>query len=134
MVEKTNLLDMAVHISSAYVSNNPIAADELHGFIRSVHSTLVDIYTGAPTPAASPPAVSPKRSVTSQYLVCLEDGKRFKSLKRHLQAHHGMTPAEYREKWGLPRDYPMVASAYAQTRSRLARENGLGKKRRSRRG
>lgn len=115
-------------VVSAYVSNNPVPANELPGLIDSVHSALRGL--GMPTveePTAEP-AVNPKRSVKSDHIVCLECGKKFKSLKRHIGAEHGMTPEEYRAKYNLAPDYPMVAPEYAEKRSALAKSMGLGRK------
>ena len=124
------LVELTAEVVSAYVGNNPVAANDLPALISQVHSALDRTSDGADTVAAEKPtpAVNPKRSVTRDYIVCLEDGKKFKSLKRHLMSHYGMTPEEYREKWGLAPDYPMVAPSYAEQRSRLAREMGLGRK------
>ena len=127
----TNLLvELTADVVSAYVGNNPVAATDLPTLISQVHAALGKTTAAADAePAEKPvPAVNPKRSVTRDYIVCLEDGKKFKSLKRHLMSHYGLTPEEYREKWGLPADYPMVAPSYAEQRSRLAREMGLGRK------
>ncbi len=124
---------LAADIVSAYVSNNSVAASELPGLISDVHAALVRVASGAPAAAAPEnlrPAVPVKKSVGSDYIVCLEDGKKFKSLKRHLRTQYNMSPEEYREKWGLPADYPMVAPNYAQARSQLAKEMGLGSQRR----
>ena len=121
------IIEFASDIVSAYVSNNPIQSGELPDLIRDVHTTLRDLQRSAAQPIAPEPAVSIKKSITDDFLICLEDGKKFKSLKRHLRSKYGMSPAEYREKWGLPYDYPMVAPSYARKRSALAKEMGLGK-------
>lgn len=124
------LIELAADVVSAYVSKNALSATELPGLIRDIHQTLARLSDDAPQIAPrqeSRPAVSVKKSVTDEYIVCLEDGKRFKSLKRHLRAKYGMSPEEYREKWGLPADYPMVAPSYARERSRLAKEMQLGR-------
>ena len=121
------VIEFASDIVSAYVSNNPIQSAELPELIRSVHTTLRELQTSSEQPVAPEPAVSIKKSITDDFLICLEDGKKFKSLKRHLRSKYGMSPAEYREKWGLPYDYPMVAPSYARKRSALAKEMGLGK-------
>jgi len=118
-------------IVAAYVSNNHVPRDELPTLIGSVFEALN--FTGstqaqASEPAALVPAVPIKKSATPDYLICLEDGKKFKSLKRHLMTDFGLTPEAYRQKWGLPADYPMVATAYAAKRSELARKMGLGRK------
>ena len=124
------LIDLAAEIVSAYVSNNSVPSGELPSLIAEVHRALSSTQQGVVKPEPEPlrPAVNPKKSVFPDYIVCLEDGKKFKSLKRHLQSHYDMTPEEYRAKWGLPADYPMVAPNYSATRSRLARDNGLGRK------
>ena len=128
-------IDLTAGIVSAYVSNNTTPASELPALINQVHAALVRVAAGhvqaAPEPAK--PAVPVKKSMTSDYLVCLEDGKKFKSLKRHLRSQYNMTPEQYREKWGLPPDYPMVAPNYAVARSQLAKKMGLGQQRRRRR-
>jgi predicted transcriptional regulator len=128
-------IGLTASIVSAYVSNNPVAAADIPALIDRVHAALVRVSggqgeTGAETPK---PAVSVKKSITPEFLVCLEDGKKFKSLKRHLRSQYGMTPEQYREKWSLPADYPMVAPNYAAARSRLAKQMGLGQQRRRRR-
>ncbi len=120
-------IEYASDIVSAYVSNNPIQSTELPDLIREVHSTLQDLKNSAGEAAAPEPAIAIKKSITDDFLICLEDGKKFKSLKRHLRSKYGMSPEEYREKWGLPYDYPMVAPSYARKRSALAKEMGLGK-------
>jgi predicted transcriptional regulator len=131
----TNYIELAADIVSAYVSNNSVPAGDLPALIGEVHVALSKIGNGAAeTPAEAPkPAVSIKKSVTPDYIICLEDGKKFKSLKRHLRTQYNMTPEQYREKWGLAPDYPMVAPNYAKARSDLAKEMGLGQQRRKRR-
>ena len=131
----SNYIELAADIVSAYVSNNSVPSGDLPGLISEVHTALMKVGTGAiELPAEAPkPAVPLKRSVTPDYIVCLEDGKKFKSLKRHLRTQYNMTPEQYREKWGLPADYPMVAPNYAKARSELAKEMGLGQQRRKRR-
>jgi predicted transcriptional regulator len=121
-------LEIVADIVSAYVSNNSVAWNDLAGLIGNVHQALLHVAKGAPEPVAEPlkPAVPIKKSITPDYLVCLEDGKSFKSLKRHLRTRYDMTPQAYREKWSLPSEYPMVAPNYAQTRSNLAKQMGLG--------
>ena len=121
---------LTAEIVTAYVANNAVPADELPKLIDTVHAALVRTSQVEIEPEAEPlkPAVPIKKSVQDDYIVCLEDGKRFKSLKRHLRTSFGMTPDEYREKWGLPSTYPMVAPAYAAARSALAKEMGLGRK------
>lgn len=122
-----DILEYASDIVSAYVSNNPIQSAELPELIRDVHTTLRALDTGAAPQVVQEPAVSAKKSITDEFLICLEDGKKFKSLKRHLRSKYGLSPEQYREKWGLPYDYPMVAPSYARKRSALAKEMGLGK-------
>ena len=122
-------LEMAAEVVAAFVSNNPLPRGELPALIQAIHDTLARLSAGVETstPKEEPkePAVSIRKSVTPGYLICLEDGKHFKSLKRHLAAH-GLTPGQYREKWKLPSDYPMVAANYAATRSAMAKAIGLG--------
>ena len=127
-----NFIDLTASIVSAYVSNNPTQAADIPALIGQVHAALLRVSTGRAEPPLEParPAVPVKKSVTAEYLVCLEDGKRFKSLKRHLRSRYNMTPEQYRDKWGLPPDYPMVAPSYAVARSQLARKMGLGQQRR----
>lgn len=121
------ILEFASDIVSAYVSNNPIQSAELPELIREIHTTLRGLEDASSKPATPEPAVAIKKSITDEFLICLEDGKKFKSLKRHLRSKYGLSPEQYREKWGLPYDYPMVAPSYARKRSALAREMGLGK-------
>ncbi|MEM0899572.1 MAG: MucR family transcriptional regulator [Pseudomonadota bacterium] len=128
--ESTALAELTADVVAAYVGNNPVQIADLPRLITDVHTALGGTMA-KPEPAEAPkpvPAINPKKSVTKDYIVCLEDGKHFKSLKRHLMSHYGLTPEEYREKWGLPADYPMVAPAYAEARSKLAKEMGLGRK------
>jgi len=128
-----NYVEITVEIIAAYVSNNTIATSELAGLMNDVHAALVSAAaTGAEAPPPAKPAVSVRKSVTADYLVCLEDGRKFRSLKRHLRTQYNMTPEAYREKWGLPPDYPMVAPSYSEARSRLAKEMGLGQQRQGR--
>ncbi|RUX34647.1 transcriptional regulator [Mesorhizobium sp. M2A.F.Ca.ET.042.01.1.1] len=127
--QTANLVGLTADIVSAYVSQNPLPVAGLPDLIASIHSSLTGL--GQPGAAEQPrqePAINPKRSVTPDYIICLEDGKKFKSLKRHLSVHYGLTPDEYREKWGLKPDYPMVAPNYAAQRSTLAKAAGLGRK------
>ncbi len=126
-----NNIELAADIVSAYVSNNSVPAADLPHLISEVYNALLRVGSdGAVAPAEPPkPAVSVKRSVTNDYIICLEDGKKFKSLKRHLRTQYGLSPEEYREKWGLPADYPMVAPNYAVARSQLAKKMGLGQQR-----
>ena len=124
-----SLIALTADIVSAYVSKNAVPVASLPELIESVNSSLARI--GQPVEPEKPaqlPAVNPKRSVTPDYIICLEDGKKFRSLKRHLTTHFGLTADEYREKWGLPRDYPMVAPNYSESRSALAKSMGLGRK------
>ncbi|MGC1303305.1 MAG: MucR family transcriptional regulator [Caulobacteraceae bacterium] len=126
MTETVETAALAADIVAAYVGNNKLSIGELPELISSVHKALQN--AGAPQPEPAPvPAVPVKKSVTSEYLISLEDGRRYKSLKRHL-ATRGMTPDEYRTKWGLPKDYPMVAASYSAQRSNLAKTLGLGRK------
>jgi predicted transcriptional regulator len=131
----SNYIELAADIVSAYVSNNSVPSSDLASLIGDVHMALVRVGGGAvEAPAEAPkPAVPVKKSVTPDYIICLEDGKKFKSLKRHLRTQYSMTPEQYREKWALPADYPMVAPNYAKARSDLAKEMGLGQQRRKRR-
>jgi predicted transcriptional regulator len=126
--------ELTADIVAAYVSRNPLPVADIAALINQVHMALSSVSTGHKPPQPEPPkpVVSVKKSITPDYLVCLEDGKRFKSLKRHLRAQYNLSPDQYRDKWGLPRDYPMVAPSYAATRSRLAMQIGLGQKRRRR--
>lgn len=129
-----DLIDLAADIVSAYVSNNTVPTSDLPGLIAEVHRALSNTQQGLNEPEPEPlkPAVNPKKSVFPDYIVCLEDGKKFKSLKRHLRTHYDLSPEEYREKWSLPADYPMVAPNYAAARSALAKKMGLGQQRRRR--
>ena len=129
-----NFIDLTANIVSAYVSNNPTPASDIPALIGQIHAALLRVSTGRTELPLEPakPAVPVKKSMTADYLVCLEDGKRFKSLKRHLRTQYSMTPEQYREKWGLPADYPMVAPNYAVARSQLAKKMGLGQQRRRR--
>ena len=127
-----HLSAIVADIVSAYVSNNSVSASDLPRLIGEVHSALQQTTTGGQKAEEKPqePAVPIRRSVQSDHIVCLEDGKKFKSLKRHLATEHNMSPQEYRAKWGLPRDYPMVAPNYAASRSEMAKKIGLGQARR----
>ena len=127
-------IGLTATIVSAYVSNNSVPAQELSSLINQVHSALTRVSSGQGVLPSEPlrPAVSVKKSITPEHIVCLEDGKKFKSLKRHLRTQYSMTPEQYREKWGLPADYPMVAPNYAEARSQLAKQMGLGQQRRRR--
>lgn len=126
-----SLVDLTADIVSAYVANNTVAAPDLPGLINEVHVALQKTAAGSGEPEPEPlkPAVPVKKSVTPDFIICLEDGKKFKSLKRHLRTHYAMAPEEYREKWGLDADYPMVAPNYAAARSELAKKMGLGQQR-----
>jgi predicted transcriptional regulator len=134
MPDTLNYIELAAEIVSAYVSNNSVPASDLPTLIGDVHGAIVRVSSGAAVvaPEAAKPAVAPKKSITNDYLICLEDGRKFKSLKRHLRTQYNMSPEEYREKWGLASDYPMVAPAYAKARSALAKQMGLGQQRRRR--
>lgn len=126
-----DLIELTTHIIRAYVSNNPVPAAELPRIIADVHAAVRGLRSDGATPQLVEklvPAVSVKKSVTPEFIICLEDGKQFKSLKRHLATHFGLTPDEYRTKWGLPADYPMVAPNYSAARSQMARAIGLGRK------
>ena len=129
--DNSEMISLTADIVSSYVSNNTVAPADLPALISSVQQALMAAQAaGGEVPKEAPtPAVSIRRSVTPDYIICLEDGKRFKSLKRHLATHHGMSAGEYRERWGLPADYPMVAPNYAAARSEMAKKIGLGQKR-----
>ncbi|WP_046866844.1 MucR family transcriptional regulator [Microvirga massiliensis] len=130
-VSAPNFVELAAEIVSAYVSNNPVPAADLPALLTTVHASLTRASGGqasAATTEAPTPAVPVKKSITPDYLICLEDGKKFKSLKRHLRITYDMTPEQYRLRWGLPHDYPMVAPNYAKARSELAKAMGLGQK------
>src|ERR1700758_2707592 len=128
-------IGLAANIVAAYVSHNSVPSAEIPNLISQVYTALKRVSDGQGVSAAEPvkPAVPVKRSVTAEYIVCLEDGLKFKSLKRHLRTRYNLTPDQYREKWGLPPDYAMVASNYAAARSQLAKQMGLGQQRRRRR-
>jgi predicted transcriptional regulator len=132
---ESTYIELTANIVSAYVSNNPVPSAEIPNLIGQVHSALKRVSGGQAATPAEPlkPAIPVKRSITAEYLVCLEDGKKFKSLKRHLRTQYNMTPDQYREKWALAPDYPMVAPNYAAARSQLAKQMGLGQQRRRRR-
>jgi predicted transcriptional regulator len=134
MSDTNNHIELAAEIVSAYVSNNSVPASELATLLGDIHSAIVRVSTGAvvAVPEVAKPAVAPKKSITNDYIICLEDGRKFKSLKRHLRTQYNMSPEQYREKWTLPADYPMVAPAYAKARSALAKQMGLGQQRRRR--
>ena len=125
--QQATLIELTTHIASAYVGNNSVAASDLPSLIRNIHAAL----SGVEKPIEAPveiktPAVPIKKSLNDDYLICLEDGRKFKSLKRHLRTKYNLSPDEYRAKWNLPRTYPMVAPAYAAARSNLAKQMGLG--------
>jgi predicted transcriptional regulator len=125
------LVELTAEIVSAYVTNNPVPVSDLPALIESVHRSISNLGSSAndvKAEADQKPAVNPKRSVQNDYIVCLEDGQKFRSLKRHLSSKYGMTPEEYRLKWNLPADYPMVAPSYAKARSEMAKSMGLGRK------
>jgi predicted transcriptional regulator len=127
-------IELTADIVSAYVSNNSVPSADIPALIGQIYAALKRVSGGQAAAASEPlkPAVPIKRSVTPEYIVCLEDGQKFKSLKRHLRTRYGVTPEQYREKWGLPPDYPMVAPKYAEARSQLAKQMGLGQQRRRR--
>ncbi|MEO8683862.1 MAG: MucR family transcriptional regulator [Devosia sp.] len=127
---ETDLIELSTEIVSAYVSHNAVSPTDLPKLIAEIHSALRALQTNeTPLPVEElKPAVPVRKSVAADYIICLEDGKKFKSLKRHLRTHYNLSPEEYREKWGLPTDYPMVAPNYSATRSKLAKDNGLGRK------
>ena len=124
------LLGLTEKIVSAHVGNNAMSSSDLPDLIKAVHAALENVRAAGETAPTPKPVVSIKRSITLNYIVCLEDGKKFKMLKRHLKTDHNMTPKEYRQRWQLPPDYPMTAPNYAKARSELAKRIGLGKKRR----
>jgi predicted transcriptional regulator len=128
MDDKADIIEMTAEIVAAYVENNTVPTADLPGLIQSVHRALTGVTTAPSTVEAAPkePAVPVRRSITPDHLVCLEDGRKFKSLKRHLRTKYNMSPEEYRSKWALPKDYPMVAPNYAKARSDLAKQMGLG--------
>jgi len=131
-VDGADVIELAAEIVSAYVSNNSVPASDLPGLINDVYMALTQVGSAPVEVSVEPlkPAISVKKSIHTDYIICLEDGKKFKSLKRHLRTQYNMSPEQYREKWGLPADYPMVAPTYAAARSRLAKEMGLGQQRR----
>jgi predicted transcriptional regulator len=131
---ESSYIELTAQIVSAYVGNNTVPSAEIANLIGQVHAALKRVSGGQIAPSAEParPAVPVKRSINSDFIVCLEDGKKFKSLRRHLRTQYNLTPEQYREKWGLPADYPMVAPNYAAARSQLAKQMGLGQQRRRR--
>ncbi|RIJ28157.1 MucR family transcriptional regulator [Henriciella mobilis] len=123
------LLELTTDVIAAFVSKNPIQQNQLPALIQEVHSTLNSLAEGRPRRATkAAPAISPAKSITPDFLICLEDGRKLKMLKRYLRNRYGLTPEEYREKWSLPEDYPMVAPNYAAERSKFAKQIGLGRK------
>ena len=135
MQDKGNLVELTADIVAAYVSNNTVAQADLPKLIANIYQSLASATPGAgeaklPDAVELKPAVPVRKSITPDYIICLEDGKKFKSLKRHLRTHYDLSPEQYREKWGLPHDYPMVAPTYAEARSSLAKKIGLGQNRR----
>jgi predicted transcriptional regulator len=127
-LDRPDLVGLTAEIVSAYVSKNTVGREDLGSIISDVHDALsrASNRAGGAEREELKPAIALKKSVTPDYIVCLEDGKKFKSLKRHLRTHYNLSPEEYREKWGLPHDYPMVAPNYAAARSQLAKQMGLG--------
>lgn len=130
-VDKNELVELTADIVSAYVANNNVVSGDLPSLISDIHDALnrAAVKGARPVREEYKPAVPIKKSVSPDYIICLEDGKKFKSLKRHLRTHYDLSPEEYREKWGLPHDYPMVAPNYAVARSKLAKKMGLGQRR-----
>jgi predicted transcriptional regulator len=132
MDDKNTVVELTAEIVAAYVANNPVAQSDLPKLIGDVYRSLSGASHAVEQKPEEPelkPAVPPRKSVTPDYIICLEDGKKFKSLKRHLRTHYDLSPEQYREKWNLPRDYPMVAPNYAKARSSLAKKIGLGQRR-----
>jgi predicted transcriptional regulator len=135
MAEDSSNIELAAEVAAAYVSNNSVRPADLAALIGDIHAALARLSTGAAVvaaPAKQNPAVAIKKSVSDDFIICLEDGRKFKSLKRHLRTSYNLSPEQYREKWGLPHDYPMVAPAYSKARSALAHSIGLGQKRQGR--
>jgi predicted transcriptional regulator len=132
MMDDKDHIDLAAQIVSSYVANNSVRSGELPALFEQIHGALTSIYlrpTSGALKVLRTPAVTPRKSITHEYLICLEDGRKFQSLKRHLRTRHNLTPEQYREKWNLPSDYPMVAPAYATARSTIAKKSGLGQRR-----
>ena len=126
---ETDILGMTTRIVSSFVSNNTVPASDLPGLIRSVHAAMNQLSAGIEAEAETlSPAVPVSKSITPDFLICLEDGRKLKMLRRYLRSRYSMTPEEYRERWNLPADYPMVAPNYAKLRSRHAKDIGLGRK------
>lgn len=131
MDHKPDVVALTADVVSAYVANNSLPAGEIGKLITDTHSAFAGALDGKPAEAERPdPAVPIRKSVTDDFIICLEDGKKFKSLKRHIRTHYNLTPEQYRARWNLPADYPMVAPAYARERSQLAKKMGLGQRRR----
>ena len=126
-VRGQDLIRLTVDIVSAYLTNNSVPVTELPAVIKSIHATLLGFGNEAAPATTQKPAIPIKKSVQNDYIVCLEDGAKLKMLKRYLRSHYNMTPEDYRQKWGLPADYPMVAPNYAELRSAFAKKIGLGK-------
>jgi predicted transcriptional regulator len=128
MSDKAEIIELTAEIVASYVENNALATGDVPTLIQSVHRALTSIASGVEAVEAAPkdPAVPVRRSITPDYLVCLEDGRKFKSLKRHLRTKYNLSPEDYRAKWNLAKDYPMVAPNYAKARSDLAKQMGLG--------
>ena len=118
---------LTAQVMAAYVGNHTVAREDLPGLARDIHSALAQANEDGPLKAKKKPAVPIDKSITDSHLICLEDGQKFQSLKRHLRVAYGLSPQQYRQKWGLPEDYPMVSPAYARRRSKLAKKSGLGK-------
>lgn len=126
---KPELLEMTSEIVASFVSHNPVASTSLPDLIKTIHSTLTELASDDPADAPRPdPAVPIAKSITPDHIICLEDGRKLKMLKRYLRSRYNLTPDEYRARWGLPHDYPMVAPNYAKVRSQKAKEIGLGRK------
>ena len=128
------VLRMTADVVAAYVGNNPLGTNDLPGVINAIHASLADLNSGADSAKPPKPAVPIRRSVTPEFIICLEDGKKLKMLKRHLRTSYNLTPDEYRARWQLGPDYPMVAPNYAKRRSEFAKKIGLGQKARRKRG
>ena len=125
--DPTDLRALTAQVLAAYVSNHTVSREELSGLARDIHGALAHSGDAGPLKAKKNPAVPIEDSITDSHLICLEDGQKFQSLKRHLRVAYGLSPQQYRQKWGLPDDYPMVSPAYARRRSELAKRSGLGK-------
>lgn len=121
------ILESATEITAAYASGNQISREDVPAFFKAIYQAIQQVEAGEPEAVELQPAVPVKKSVTPDFIFCLEDGKKFKTMKRHLQIHYGLTPDEYRQKWGLPSDYPMVAPAVSAARAEVARKHGFGR-------